>query len=252
MIFHGVTVHSLGWCTCCKYQTYRRTASGALVVSVRMVSHWSRKPTVPSQMKWDDGSCWGEAAWGGWWWWQCHSSTGLGARDSLHHQWPPFCLPLGIDSLMAFPSWTSQHSGDPGDTSQLGTNLLSTGWSCASCVSCTGHNSKLHVSRSQLQAPQAQGCFCKSYLAHGECPLDLFGQPFFPACHQNCPVDTRLEITCFVIQPQHFGVGLNCKKLFYWHHFTKYSSYFGKVILLGGLRREQNCERWQSQNVCSS
>lgn len=32
----------------------------------------------------------------------------------------PSCLPGGIDSLLAFPSWASQHSGDPGDTSQVG------------------------------------------------------------------------------------------------------------------------------------
>lgn len=160
-------------------------------------------------MKWDGGPCGAGAAL----WLVVMAVLQPGRAGGKGLLSPPatsFCLPLGIDSLLAFPSWISQHSGILETLLRLGTNLLSAGWPCTSCVSRTGNNSDLPVSRSQHRpGSPAQEWFWKSYLTYGECPLDLLGQLFFfPVCHQNCPVDMRLEINCCVIQQQQFGVRL--------------------------------------------
>lgn len=147
-----------------------------------------------------------------------------GGRDLLSPPATPFCLPLGIDSFLAFPSWTSPRSGDSGDTSQVR-------YKPAECWLTLHQLCELHreqqwascVEKSaQTRLPRHRGGF-ESLILHMEnvlwtCLVSFF---FFPVCHQNCPVDMRLEITCCAIQQQQFGVRLKCKKLFYWHHFMK-------------------------------
>lgn len=145
--FCGVTMHNPGWWTWCKYQAYRRTTFGELVVSVRMIAHWSRTPLCSPR------------------WREVVPLAGQGLLGPLVvavlqqdrvRQGTPFTTssPHSLSPWALTPSWAFQ-AGLPSTVVILetllrwGTNLLRAGWPCASCVSCTGHNSKFPVSKSQ-------------------------------------------------------------------------------------------------------
>lgn len=85
-----------------------------------MIPHWTRKPSMHLQMKWAGAPCWGEVAGGGWGCGSTMARPGWEVRDSCCCCLSLSHLPLGIASFLAFPSWTSQHTGDPGGTSWLG------------------------------------------------------------------------------------------------------------------------------------
>lgn len=142
----------------------------------------------------------------------------------------PTSSPHSLSPWALTPSWAFQ-AGLPSTVVVLetllrwGTNLPRAGWPCASCVSCTGHNSKFPVSRSQHRPGSlGTGVFLKVLSFTWRMSFGLVWSAFFflfPVCHQTCRAHVRLQITCCVVQEQQFGVRLNGKKLFYWHPFMK-------------------------------